>query len=77
MALNDGQGALELGRIEEVAATGETSTDLATGEITVSGVILGVIGADLTGDGQDEIAMYASNIGKLDRSLVYRSGTPS
>ena len=56
MALNDGQGALGLGRIEEVEATGGTST---------SGVILGVIGADLTGDGQDEIAMYASNIGEV------------
>ena len=65
MALNDGQGALGLGRIEEVEATGGTSTDLETGEITVSGVILGVIGADLTGDGQDEIAMYASNIGEV------------
>ena len=65
MALNDGQGALGLGRIEEVEATGGTSTDLATGEITVSGVILGVIGADLTGDGQDEIAMYASSIGEV------------
>ena len=65
MALNDGQGALGLGRIEEAEATGGTSTDLATGEITVSGVILGVIGADLTGDGQDEIAMYASNIGEV------------
>ena len=65
MALNDGRGALGLGRIEEVEATGGTSTDLETGEITVSGVILGVIGADLTGDGQDEIAMYASNIGEV------------
>ena len=65
MALNDGQGALGLGRIEEVEATGGTSTDLATGEITVSGVILGVIGADLTGDGQDEIAMYANNSGEV------------
>ena len=43
MALNDGQGALELGRIEEVVGTG---------------VLLEVLGADLTGDGQDEIAMY-------------------
>ena len=53
MALNDGQGALELGRIEE-------------SETTVSGVVLGVMGADLTGDGQDEIVMYASsNIGEV------------
>ena len=65
MALNDGQGALGLGRIEEAEATGGTSTDLATGETTVSGVILGVIGADLTGDGQDEIAMYANNSGEV------------
>ena len=65
MALNDGQGALELGRIEEVEATGGTSTDEETGETTVSGVILEVMGADLTGDGQDEIVMGASNIGEV------------
>ena len=48
MALNDGQGALELGRIEEVAAG-------------VLGVGLEVMGADLTGDGQDEIVLFTSN----------------
>ncbi|MCY4604914.1 MAG: hypothetical protein OXE49_11845, partial [Gemmatimonadetes bacterium] len=48
MAVNDGQGALERGPvIEEVAATG--------------GVVLSVLGADLTGDGQDEIAISRSN----------------
>ena len=44
MALNDGQGALELGPIE-VEATGDRTR-------------LGVVGADLTGDGQDEIVIY-------------------
>ena len=48
MALNDGRGALELGPIK-VEATGD-----------FSGVIPreGVVGADLTGDGQDEIVIY-------------------
>ena len=48
MALNDGQGALELRRIEEVV-----------------GGILEVLGADLTGDGQDEIAISISNNGQV------------
>ncbi|MYB68040.1 MAG: T9SS type A sorting domain-containing protein [Gemmatimonadetes bacterium] len=61
---NDGTGALELGPIEEVTATGGTSTDEATGTTTVSGVILEVMGADLTGDGKDEIAISASNSGQ-------------
>ena len=65
MALNDGQGALELGRIEEVTATGGASTDAETDRTTVAGVVLGMMGADLTGDGQDEIAMYESNIGEV------------
>ena len=65
MALNDGQGALELRHIEQVEATGGTSTDEETGEATVLGVILEVMGADLTGDGQDEIAMYANNSGEV------------
>ena len=48
MAVNDGRGALERGPvIEEVAATG--------------GVVLDVLGADLTGDGKDEIALSRSN----------------
>ena len=50
MALNDGQGALELRRIEEAAASGRTT-------------LLEVLGADLTGDGQDEIAISISNNG--------------
>ena len=50
MALNDGQGALELGPIE-VEATGAYST-------VVTRSYLGVVGADLTGDGQDEIVIY-------------------
>ncbi len=61
MALNDGHGALERGRVEEVATAGGTSTDAATGSITIYGVSLGVLGADLTGNGRDEIALYASD----------------
>ena len=63
MALNDGHGVLELKRIEEVAATGQSSTDAETGVMTVPRVDLEVLGADLTGDGQDEIAMYVSHAG--------------
>ena len=51
MALNDGQGALELRHIEEVAAS--------------SWVGLTVLGADLTGDGQDEIVLFTSNNGHV------------
>ncbi len=65
MALNDGHGALELGRIEEVAATEGISTDAATGTTTIFGVFLEVMGADLTGDGQDEIVLSASNSGQV------------
>ena len=60
MALNDGHGVLELRRIEEVAAAGQSITDAATGRTTISGVSLEVLSADLTGDGRDEIALYAS-----------------
>ena len=49
VALNDGHGTLELGRIEEVVAT------------TRPTVTLEAMGADLTGDGQDEIVMYVSS----------------
>ena len=48
MALNDGRGALELGPIK-VEATGDFSTVIPRE---------GVVGADLTGDGQDEIVIY-------------------
>ena len=65
MALNDGHGGLELRRIEELIATEGTSTDAATGTTTVSGVILEMMGADLTGDGKDEIAISASNSGQV------------
>ena len=48
MAVNDGRGALERGPIiKEVAATGM--------------VVLSVLGADLTGDDKDEIAISRSN----------------
>ncbi len=48
MAVNDGRGVLERGPvIEEVGATGR--------------VVLKALGADLTGDGQDEIAISRSN----------------
>ena len=56
MALNDGRGALEQGPIiEEVHATGETDTEIS------SIVTLEAMGADLTGDGKDEIAISRSN----------------
>ena len=65
MALNDGYGVLELKRIEEVAATGQSSTDAATGRTTASLAALEMLGADLTGDGRDEIALYVSNAGQV------------
>ena len=59
MAVNDGRGALERGPvIEEVAATGR--------------VVLDVLGADLTGDGQDEIAISRSN--REQRTEVWSIG---
>ena len=61
MALNDGHGALELKRLEEVTARGEMSTDAATGRTTIYGVLVEVLGADLTGDGQDEIVLSINN----------------
>ena len=51
MALNDGQGALELGPIE-VEAIGDFLT------VSNSNRAHFVIGADLTGDGQEEIVRY-------------------
>ena len=54
MAVNDGRGALERGPIiEETEGEGDA-------EIT-STVTLAVLGADLTGDGKDEIAISRSN----------------
>ena len=47
MAVNDGRGALERGPVIEEVAEG--------------GAVLRVLGADLTGDGQDEIAISRSN----------------
>ncbi len=47
MALNDGRGGWELGPVMEEVAEG--------------GVTLKVLGADLTGDGKDEIAISRSN----------------
>ena len=58
IALNDGHGALELRRIEK---EGEASTDAAAERTTVLRVALEVLGADLTGDGQAEIALSRSN----------------
>ena len=72
MALNDGHGALKLRRTEEVTATGETSTDEDTGATSTPGVVLGVLGADLTGDGRDEIVLSTSNEGK--RTEVWSIG---
>ncbi len=61
MALNDGQGTLERGPViqeeeepREVTIGGETV-------LVFSGVNLEAMGADLTGDGQDEIAISRSN----------------
>ena len=60
MALNDGRGVLEQGPvIEEVAAT--------------RGVVLAVLGADLTGDGQAEIALSRSN--REPRTEVWSIGS--
>ena len=64
MALNDGRGALERGPvIEEVAAAEEGEGAAIGGEVVIvpKGVTLKVLGADLTGDGQDEIALSRSN----------------
>ena len=56
MAVNDGRGALERGpTIEEVDAKGETDAEIG-GKVT-----LAAMGADLTGDGKDEIAISRSN----------------
>ncbi len=59
MGLNDGQGALELRRLEELVGT-----DAASGRTTLSWVGAEMLGADLTGDGQDEIVLSISNNGK-------------
>ena len=64
MALNDGHGVLERGPVvEEVAATEELEGAAIGGEVKISGkgVALKVLGADLTGDGQAEIALSRSN----------------
>ena len=64
MALNDGRGALERGPvIEEVAAAEEAEGSAIGGEVAIvsRGVVLEVLGADLTGDGQAEIAISRSN----------------
>ena len=64
MALNDGHGALERGPvIEEVAATGEGEGAAIGGEVAIvsRGVVLEVLGADLTGDGQAEIVLSRNN----------------
>ncbi|MCY4604915.1 MAG: T9SS type A sorting domain-containing protein [Gemmatimonadetes bacterium] len=65
MALNDGQGALELRRLEELVDRGQIRTDAASGRTTRSWVSLEVLGADLTGDGQDEIVLSISNNGHV------------
>ena len=61
MGLNDGQGALELRRLEEIVDRGQIRTDAASGSTTRSWVSLEVLGADLTGDGQDEIVLSIIN----------------
>ncbi len=69
MALNDGQGALELGPIE-VEATGDYSTVVARS-------YLGVVGADLTGDGQDEIVIYPRWNGEEEQMIEVWSIGPA
>ena len=61
MALNDGQGTLERGPViqeeekpREASISGETV-------LVFSGVVLEAMGADLTGDGKDEIAIFRNN----------------
>ena len=62
MALNDGQGTLKRGLlIEEIEALGETSIVNGETVLVFSGVHIRAIGADLTGDGKDEIAITRSN----------------
>ena len=73
MALNDGQGALELRHLEEVVSTEQPSTD-ASGRTTTRLASLAVLGADLTGDGQDEIAIsrsdsYVTEVWSIDAEL--------
>ena len=61
MALNDGQGTLERGPvIEEIGVPVEANISGET--VLVSGVAhIEAIGADLTGDGKDEIAISRNN----------------
>ena len=76
MALNDGRGALERGPvIEEVAAAEEGEEAAIGGEVKIvtRGVTLKVLGADLTGDGQDEIAISRSN--REPRTEVWSIGS--
>ena len=76
MALNDGRGALERGPvIEEVAAAEEREGAAVGGEVKIvpRGVALDVLGADLTGDGRDEIAISRSN--REPRTEVWSIGS--
>ena len=61
MALNDGQGALKLGPTVYVPSSTDAKTK--TGTTILPRAALNMMGADLTGDGQDEIAMYSSESG--------------
>ena len=76
MALNDGHGVLERGPvIEEVAAAEEGEEAAIGGEVKIVtiGVALDVLGADLTGDGRDEIAISRSN--REPRTEVWSIGS--
>ena len=72
MALNDGQGTLERGPvIEEVEEPREAIINAET-VLVFSGVVLQAMGADLTGDGKDEIAISRSN--REQRTEVWSIG---
>ena len=56
MALNDGRGAFKTVRVEQVVSTMAVGPDE-----TPEGVLLAMLAGDLTGDGQDEIALSRSS----------------
>ena len=57
MALNDGRGALERGLVKKVVAIRGSSTEAGMESVIVPQLSLEAVGADLTGDGKDEIAI--------------------
>ena len=57
MALNDGRGALERESVNKVVSIRGSDTEAGTGRVIIPMLSLEAMGADLTGDGQDEIAI--------------------